>query len=60
MYKRQALVRMLKSDIFGLSLQEQMDILVNYKTGKVSFENGTLSISEAQKDNIRVIDFNFK
>lgn len=55
-----ALVRMLKSDIFGLSLQEQMDILVNYKTGKVSFENGTLSISEAQKDNIRVIDFNFK
>ena len=37
-----------------------MDILVNYKTDKVSFENETLSISEAQKDNIRVIDFNFK
>ncbi len=55
-----ALVRMLKSDIFGLSLQEQMDILVNYKTDKVSFENETLFISEAQKDNIRVIDFNFK
>lgn len=55
-----ALVRALKSDIFNLSLQEQMEILVNYKTDKVSFENETLSISEAQKDNIRVIDFNFK
>lgn len=54
------LVRMLKSDVFDLRLTEQMDILVAYKNGEISFENSTLTISEGQKDNIRVIGFNFK
>lgn len=54
------LVKMLKSDVFDLRLTEQMDILVAYKNGEISFENSSLTISEGQKDNIRVIGFNFK
>lgn len=54
------LVRMLKSDVFDLRLTEQMDILVAYKNGEISFENSSLTISEGQKENIRVIGFNFK
>lgn len=53
------LVRMLKSDVFGFSTSEQMDILLSYKKGEITFDNGDVEISEAQKENIRVISFNF-
>lgn len=53
------LVRMLKSDVFDLSTSEQMDILVDYKNGGITFDNGNVSISETEKENIRVISFSF-
>ena len=55
----ETLVRMLKSDVFGFSTSEQMDILLSYKKGEITFDNGDVEISEAQKENIRVISFNF-
>ena len=36
-----------------------MDILLSYKKGEITFDNGDVEISEAQKENIRVISFNF-
>lgn len=51
------LLQALKSDIFGISLDDQINILADYLVDEIDYKQGSLRISETKKDNVRTIGF---
>lgn len=51
------LLQALKSDIFGISLDDQIDILAHYMVDEIDYKQGSLRITETINDNTRTIGF---
>lgn len=49
------LLNALKSELFGISLDDQIDILAHYKVDEINYSGSSVRITETVKDNIRVI-----
>lgn len=53
------LLQALKSDLFGISIDDQIDILAHYTVDKIDYKNDNIRISETDKENIVTIGFRF-
>lgn len=49
------LLKALQSEIFNIPFDDQIDILADYTISEIDYKNGSFTISETVKDNIRVI-----
>lgn len=53
------LLQALKSDLFDISIDDQIDILAHYMVDKIDYKNDYIRINETDKENIVVIGFRF-